>query len=347
MGGRPGSRGGAGLAEHADRADDAVEGDKALPIVDAHHHLWDLTANRHPWLSDEPPIPFRYGDYAAIRRNYLAADYKRDSANQNIVASVYVEAEVDPAQPLQETDWISRTGEAAGLCQAIVAQAWLDRDDAGELLAAQAAFPKVRGIRHKPKAAARPQDVEPGAPGSMGDPRWRAGYAQLAPNGLSFDLQAPWWHLAEAAALAEAFPETQIILNHTGLPADRSAEGLAGWRAAMTGLARCPNVAVKISGIGRPGLPWTVEANRGIVLDTIEAFGVERCLFASNFPVDGLVAGFDEIFDGFKTITRGFTPAERLKLFCDNALRLYRIERPATAPGAAPGRSGGGTAGAA
>ena len=78
MGGRPAKRGGAGLAERADRAEDAARGDESLPIVDAHHHLWDLTANRHPWLSDEPPIPFRYGDYSAIRRNYLAADYRRE-----------------------------------------------------------------------------------------------------------------------------------------------------------------------------------------------------------------------------------------------------------------------------
>lgn len=311
------------MAERAERPLDD------LPIVDAHHHLWDLEANRHPWLSEAPPIAFRYGDYAAIRRNYLAEDYRRDSARQNVVASVYVEAETDPADPLRETRWISETGERAGLCQAVVAQAWLDRDDVEELLAAQAAFPRVRGIRHKPRAAPDPRAVEPGAPGSMGDPAWRRGYALLARHGLSFDLQTPWWHLGEAAALAEAFPETQILLNHTGLPSDRSPEGLAGWRSAMRRLALCPNVAVKISGLGQPGRPWTVEANGPVVLDAIEIFGVERCLFASNFPVDSLVAGFDTIFDGFKAIVRDFGEAERLKLFRDNALRLYRIEEPA------------------
>jgi predicted TIM-barrel fold metal-dependent hydrolase len=159
----------------------------------------------------------------------------------------------------------------------------------------------------------------------MGDPRWRAGYKELARHGLSFDLQTPWWHLAEAVELARAFPDTPIILNHTGLPADRSPAGLAGWQAAMAALARVPHVAVKISGLGQPGRPWTVEANRPVVRETLELFGVERCLFASNFPVDRLVASFDTIFRGFAVIVADLTASDRARLFHDNAARLYRL----------------------
>ena len=162
----------------------------------------------------------------------------------------------------------------------------------------------------------------------MGDPAWRRGYALLERYGLSFDLQTPWWHLAEAAALARDFPNTQIILNHTGLPADRTPEGLAGWRSAMQTLAARPNVAVKISGLGQPGQPWTVAANGPIVRDTIAIFGVDRCMFASNFPVDGLCADFDTIFSGFKTIVADLSQAEQTSLFCANALRFYRLDSP-------------------
>jgi predicted TIM-barrel fold metal-dependent hydrolase len=216
----------------------------------------------------------------------------------------------------------------------VVAQAWLDRDDAADVLARQAACPLVRGIRHKPRAAPSPDAVVPGAPGSMGDPRWRGGFAHLGRLGLSFDLQTPWWHLGEAAALARAFPDTLIVLNHTGLPADRSPEGLRGWREAMARLARKPNVAVKISGLGVPGQPWTAASNREVVLRTIDLFGVERAMFASNFPVDRLVASFDTIYGGFKAIVRDFSPGDRHRLFHDNAVRLYRLPSTATYTGA-------------
>ena len=303
----------------------------ALPIVDAHQQFWDLERNYLPWLCDERPVPFRYGDYRALRRNYLPADYLRDAARHHVVKTVYVETEWDPADPVGETRWLQEIIAASGFPHAIVAGARLDHPGVEAVLAGHAALPRVRGIRHKPKAASSPDRVERGAPGSMGDPAWRRGFALLEEYGLSFDLQTPWWHLAEAADLARDFPATSIILNHTGLPADRSAGGLAGWRAAMANLAAEPNVALKISGLGQPGRPWTVEENRPIVLDAIRIFGVGRCMFASNFPVDGLCADFDTIFTGFKTIVQGFAEAEQRRLFHDNAVRIYRLEPAAPA----------------
>lgn len=296
-----------------------------LPMVDAHQHFWDLERNYLPWLCDEPPIPFRYGDYRAIRRSYLPEDYFRDAAGHDVVKSVHVEAEWDPADPVGETRWLQEIIAASGFPHAIVAQARLDRPDVEDVLAAHCQFARVRGIRHKPRAAPSPDGVERGAPGSMGDPAWRRGYALLEKYGLSFDLQTPWWHLEEAAELAADFPRTQIILNHTGLPADRSEDGLRGWRKAMATLAARPNVALKISGLGQPGRPWTVAANRPVVLDAIEIFGTGRCMFASNFPVDSLVASFDTIISGFKEIVGNFSPNERAALFHDNAQRCYRL----------------------
>jgi len=300
--------------------------DADLPIIDAHQHFWDLERNRYPWLQDTPPIAFRYGDYTALKRTYLPADFRRDCGAHRVVKTVHVETEWDPRDPVGETRWLSDLVAQEGVPNAIVAQAWLDRADAVDVLAAQAAFPLVRGVRHKPRAAASPAAVVAGAPGSMGDPRWRAGYALLERHDLHFELQTPWWHLAEAVELAQDFPRTRIVLNHAGLPADRSPAGLAGWRAAMRAFAGCPNVAVKISGLGIPGRPWRVEDNAPIVGEVIAAFGVERCMFASNYPVDSLVAAYDAIMAGFKAIVAGRPYAERLALFHDNAARVYRIE---------------------
>jgi len=294
-----------------------------FPIVDAHQHFWDIDANYYPWLRDEPPIAFRYGDYRAIRRRYLPADYFADVAPHQVVKTVYVEAEWDPADPIGESRYIARLRRETQFPTVTVAQAWLDRDDCAAVLEQQAAFDFVRSVRHKPRANASPADA---APGGMTDSKWRAGYARLSPLGLRFDLQTPWWHLAEAARLAHDFPDTQIILNHTGLPSDRSAEALAGWQRALATLAACPNAAIKISGLGQSGPAWNVAANRAVVLAAIEAFGVQRAMFASNFPVDSLCASFDTIFSGFRAIVTDFSAPEQRALFHDNALRIYAME---------------------
>jgi len=296
-----------------------------MQIIDAHQHFWDIEENYVPWLSDEPPIPFRYGDYSALKRNYLPADYRRDSGGFDVVGSVFIETEWDPEDSIGEAAWVARLKQAERLPTVMVAQAWIDRDDAEPTLHAHGADPLVTGVRHKPKAAKAPAQVEPGLPGSMGDPNWRRGFARLHANGLSFDLQTPWWHLEEARALADDFGDTAIILNHAGLPADRSDAGLAGWRAALRLLAGAPNASIKISGIGVPGRPWSVEDNRAVVLDAIEFFGPDRVMFASNFPVDGLVASFETIFSGFDEITSGFSEEERAAMFRDNARRIYRF----------------------
>ena len=280
-------------------------------IVDAHQHFWDPGTNYCPWLNDEPPIAFRYGDYRAIRRRYLPPDYLRDAAGFHIEKTVYVETEWDPEDPLGEMRYVDQLRREHGLPTVAVAQAWLHHDDAPKLIEQQASFAFVRSIRHKPP------------PGAMLDAKWRAGFAALARNGLRFDLQTPWIHLGDAARLAGDFPDTQIILNHTGLPADRSAEGIAGWQRAMTGFAACPNTALKISGLGQAGVPWTAQANRSIVLAAIDIFGAQRCMFASNFPVDSLCGSFSTIFDGFASITRDFSEPEKRALFHDNAIRIY------------------------
>jgi predicted TIM-barrel fold metal-dependent hydrolase len=294
-------------------------------IVDPHQHFWDISRNYYPWLCDPDPIPFRYGDYAAIRRNYLPPDYRADAAPIKVVKSVHVEAEWDRQEPVEETLWLENLEQGHVLPSACVAYAALDAEDVEETLARQAAVSLTRGIRHKPAAAAAPDEARRGAPGSMDDPVWRRGYALLERHGLSFDLQTPWWHMDAAAELAADFPGTQIVINHTGLPSDRSAEGLQGWRAAMERVARHPNVALKISGIGRAGLPWTVEANGPIIRDAISIFGVDRCMFASNFPVDSLVGSFAVIMNGFREAVAERPDADLDKLFKKNAERIYRL----------------------
>ena len=111
------------------------------------------------------------------------------------------------------------------------------------------------------------------------------------------------------------------------MPADRSREGIAGWKNALHKLAACPNAAIKISGLGVPGQAWTVASNRDVVLAAIDIFGIGRSMFASNFPVDGLCASFDAIVTGMREILRGFSAAEQRAFFHDNAVRIYDMEK--------------------
>jgi len=300
--------------------------DADLPIVDAHQHYFDIEQHYYPWLNDRPLRPFRYGDYSSICRNFLPHDYRRLTGSHRIVQTVVIEGEWDPATPADEVSFVETLAHHEPTLAAMVAQVWLDREDTSTLLQQYATHPLVRGVRHKPVVTSREAWQEDfAAPGSMRDPRWHEGYAQLAENGLHFELQAPWWHLAEAAELARDFPDVLLVVNHTGLPADRSEDGLAGWRGNLALLAREPNVALKISGICIPGQAWPIEANRRVVNDAISIFEASRCMFASNYPVDGVVNSLSEVFDGFKTIVRDRSRTERLALFHDNARRIYRL----------------------
>lgn len=284
-------------------------------IVDAHQHFWDPRVNYHPWLCDQPPIPFRYGDYAALRRPYLPADYVADTGRYQVIKTVYVETEWDPRDPLGEMRYVERLRRETGFPTVAVAQAWLHRDDFPATLDALARFDFVRGVRHKPR------------PGQMADKRWRAGFALLCRSGMRFDLQAPWTLLHEAAQLASDFPDARVILNHTGLPSDRSPAGIAGWKAALREFADRPNTAIKISGLGVPGSAWTAASNREVVLAAIDLFGIGRAMFASNFPVDGLCASFDAIATGMLDILRPFAAGELKAFFHDNAVRIYDMEK--------------------
>ena len=296
-----------------------------FPIVDPHQHFWDLSRNYYPWLCDPKPMHFRYGDYSSLKRNHLPPDYLRDAGALNIVKTVHEDALWDPSDPAGETRWLETVAAEYGYPHACIGSALFARDDIETVLAAHAKSKLTRGVRNFPVSAPSAAEAKRGGPGSMDDPKWRRGYAMLEKHGFLFDVQVPWWHLVALAELARDFPNTQIVIVHTAIPVDRSQEGLAAWRAALEVAAAQPNVAIKISGLGRPALPWTLTANGPVIRDTINIFGPERCMFASNFPVDGLTGSFQMIYGGFRAAVSNRPIEERRMLFHDNAVRIYRL----------------------
>lgn len=292
-----------------------------MRIIDAHHHFWDPEKNDHPWLRKDPMIPFRYGDYSAIRERFMMADYDKRAAGWNIVASVTMEGEWNPEDPIGEAVWMQAIHDAGGRPAAHVAQAWLDDDQLSSVLETYSDLSIVRSVRHKPIAQKAPNL----GVGQMTDAAFQAGFAALSRFNLSFDLQTPWWHLKDVPEMAKGSEDVQIILNHAGLPSDRTADGLSAWRQALERFAELPQALVKISGIGIAGRPWSLEDNRDIIRTVIDIFGPERTMFASNFPVDGLCGSFDTIFSGFVEATRDFSTSERDQLFFQTAAKTYGL----------------------
>ena len=160
----------------------------------------------------------------------------------------------------------------------------------------------------------------------MREPQWRENFALLRRHRMSFDLQLYPSQMEEAAALARAHPDTQFIVNHAGMFVDRSSvAGYRAWRDGMRPLAGCANVSVKISGLAMFDHQWTVESLRPYVLETIDTFGVERAMFASNFPVDRLFGSYEELWHAYASIVDDASAAEKEALFRRNAERIYRI----------------------
>jgi predicted TIM-barrel fold metal-dependent hydrolase len=294
-----------------------------IEAVDTHFHIWDLEANYYPWLTDKVQ-PRVIGDYAAIRKNYLVADYLADIAGTGVTKAVHVQAEHDASDPVRETRWLQAVADdpaSRGFPQAIVAYADLGADNAEDVLAAHCESANMRGIRQ----SLIQHKVDPAARDPRESPTWARNFRLMRKYGLSFDTQLFHPDMDFGAELVGAHPDVQFILTHTGLPMQDDAAYLDAWRAGMRKLAERPNIAVKISGFGFIDRAWTVESIRPRVLETIDIFGTARCMFASNFPVDKMSRGFAAYWQAFEEITRTFGESEQAALLGGNAGRLYRL----------------------
>ena len=328
------------VAKHSEAA---LEPD--LPIVDPHHHLWDREDGQIYLLPD------------------LLAD---TGTGHNIVATVYIDcrsmyrkAGPQEMRPVGEVEFVngvaamSASGRYGAMraCAGIVSYADL-RLGAGvrEVLEAQIAAGngRFRGIRYAtgwdPSEEIRRTHTNP-PQGIMADKTWREGFAQLGSLGLTFDAWFYHPQLGELGDLASAFPETAIILDHVGGPlgygpyAGRHAGEFAAWKTSMAELAKRPNVAVKVGGLGmpmgwfdfyeRPAPPTSqmlADAFKPWVETCIELFGADRCMFESNFPVDKITSGYGVLWNAFKRLSAGASAADKAALFAGTARRVYRLD---------------------
>lgn len=321
--------------------------DPGLPICDAHHHLFDNSPPRFP--------PYDH---------YLLEEFIEDveGGGHNIVKTVSVNCEQmyrksgpEEMKPVGETEFIQgiATQAASGqygttlVAAGIVGMAELLLGDAvSPVLEAHitASRNRFRGIRYGAIWDPSPEVWSvTKAPGLLLDRKFREGFACLQKYGLSFDAWVYHTQLMDLVYLARAFPDTTIIQNHTGGPlgigpyAGKRQEVFEVWRRGIIALATCPNVFIKLGGIGRvPGFGWDqwpkppgsteiAEAMAPYYQVCIEHFGVHRCMFESNFPVDKLHCSYTVLWNAFKRITREYSSEERAALFHDTAVKAYRL----------------------
>jgi predicted TIM-barrel fold metal-dependent hydrolase len=295
------------------------------PIVDAHTHLWDLSMGRHGWLIGKGGVS-ALGGLEKLRRDVVVETFRRESANQNIVASVHIEALWDPADPVGETRWLETLDKSAGVAIRYTAAAPLGTARGAEVLEQQAACARVVGIRQILSFHPTRPDKSFATRGDIAlDPAWRADVARLAPLGLMLELMMYPYQLDQVVGLARANPTLWIIINHCASPIDRDADGMTLWRETVRHLAAEPNIALKVSAASPYDPEPTAASVDAVMRHCIECFGTERTMLATDWPVSGLKTTYDAIHDDFRRVTADLTPAEQRALFHDNAVRFYRI----------------------
>lgn len=294
------------------------------PIIDAHMHLWDL-ANGYRWLTERDANFERLiGNYDKLRRDFLAPDYITMTAGCNVAKSVHVQAFGFPDNPVGETAWLEQQADRYGYPSAVVAYADLTDPGIAETLREHCAFRRVRGVRMPLNYDAAPWRRMAVRGDYMRDARWRGGFALLAPQGLSFDMQLYDHQVPDAVALARDFPETTIVIEHLAWPTD-PAGGYDRWSGYLAALAECPQASMKLSGIGcvfgksDPAVP------RRYLRRAVEIFAAERCLFGSNCPPDTLFYEFSELVARYKEALADLSPREQHAIFFGTAEHVYRL----------------------
>jgi len=292
-----------------------------------------------------------------VTRPYLPTDLDSDTAHHQVDGVVHIEAGWEgkgALGPVEETRWLANlTAVGAGRVEAIVARADLALgEDVRPVIAAHLeASDRVRGIRETLTWHPSDSVLNGGTgPGRMQNPAWRKGLEELA--GLSLEATCYDLQLDALSSLAEAYPDQPVMLSHLGTPVavggpfgdlghtpSERKEIRVRWEASMARLAEHTNVCVKLSGLAMPvcGFGWersdqepsvaeVCDAMGPLITFAIEAFGVERCMFASNFPIDKVGLSYGRLFDAYLSITADRTPQERDALFRGNAARFYRLD---------------------
>ena len=291
-------------------------------MIDSHHHIWrqqDL-----PWLLG-PEQPRIFGHYREIKRDYLMSEYLKDIDGTGIKKSVYVQANWANNWAHDEAAWVQSVADETGWPHGIVAYADFTVADVRPQLDKLSKYPLVCGIRQQLHSHKKPQYRFASVPDLAAQPLFQKNVGYLTEYDWCFDLQVFPAQVNSAVALANACPDVSFILQHAGMLEDTSSEGWDQWRAALELYASCENISVKLSGLGTFVHRLDMELIQKIVVGTVAAFGADRCLFGSNFPIEKMWTSYNDLYVAMKKVTADFDEQEVQAIFNDNAERLYRL----------------------
>lgn len=297
-----------------------------LPIVDAHHHIWRLADL--PWLKG-PSVPRIFGEYDALRRDYPIEEYLADIATTTVTRSVYVQANWPAGGAVDEVAWVQSAADRFGFPHAIVGYADLETDDCARVLDEQMRLRNMRGIRQQVHWHANPQYRFASRPDLMNSPKWQRGLREVADRKLVFELQVFAGQMADAAEVVRAFPDLTFVLAHAGMLEDLSPENVQLWEAGMSRLAACPNVFVKLSGLGTFVHRCDLAVWKPICDRTIAAFGPRRCMFGTNFPIEKLWTTYPDLVDVMRRCIADLPMEDQRSILYDAAALLYRLDQVA------------------
>jgi predicted TIM-barrel fold metal-dependent hydrolase len=298
----------------------------ALPILDCHQHFYDAGRFHYPvFATRSEGFEALVGDYSALPRIYLPDDYARDTSALNVVGTVW--AEFISTNPTGETCWAQELANATGRPDGIIALVDFSSPDLPGTLDVYASANRIHCVRqHLGWHPANPLLRYAPAPDLMSDAAWRRGLAALRGRNLICEIEIFAPQLPELASLATAFPDIQFVLPVMGWPLDLTSEGQAAWRRGMTLVGARPNVAVKIFGLECIfGIHWTVAQVRPWILQTIEVFGPERCMFASHMPISMLACSFEQLYRAYFEVIAQFSVSEQRRLLHDTAVQIYKL----------------------
>ena len=279
-----------------------------LEIIDTHQHLWDTSNLNYPWLED----------FDALEKRYLIEDYRRATVGLNVVRSVHVEGDPAPEHVIKEVKWLTQIAKDDGMIGAIVSAAPLEEPNAEAILEQLTESELVVGVRRM--AWHRPDHQ------FYSSSELIEGVQRLEKFDLSFDLCAHYEQLPAAIELVKATPNIRHAVNHCGGP-DIQGGRFQPWADHMSELASFDNVHCKISGIvTRASENWTKEELKPYIDHLVSAFGYERLMFGSDWPVCTLAAEYADWLDALLWAVQDTSDGEKRKLFYDTAKQFYRID---------------------